>query len=145
MQMIYSNSGLALTKQSERCELNAYQDSRGIWTIGWGHTNGVKQGDVCTVAMAESWLRSDYQWATACVNHLVKVPLTQWEFDALVDFVFNVGSGNFRSSTMLILLNRSDYAGAAMEFDRWDECNGMVLAGLLHRRELETREFEGAD
>jgi lysozyme len=76
------------------------------------------------------------------VNNLVNVPLTQGQFDALVDFVYNLGVGNFESSTLLRDLNAGDMDAAANEFDKWDHVSGQVVAGLLRRREAETKEFQ---
>lgn len=140
--MQYSKNGLCLTEQFEGCKLQAYQDMRGIWTIGYGHTgNDVHEGLVWTKDQAEMALLLDVAWAERVVNHLVTVTLTQPEFDALVDFVFNAGSGNFINSTLLTKLNAGDYNGAATEFDKWDHANGKVVAGLLRRREAETSLF----
>jgi lysozyme len=134
-------TGQALTEQFEGCSLTAYQDSGGVWTIGFGHTAGVTEGMTCTQAQAEAWLLEDIQWAVSTVQNRVLVPLTQGEFDALVDFVFNVGSGNFASSTMLRMLNAGNFAGAADQFARWDLAGGQVVAGLLRRRIAEEGEF----
>jgi lysozyme len=139
--MEYSKSGLALTEQFENCRLAAYQDVRGRWTIGYGHAEGVTPGQVITQQQAEALLLEDVQTAANCVNNAVKVPLTQTEFDALVDFTYNAGGGAFKGSTMLKLLNGGDYAGAAAQFDRWDEAGGQVVAGLFRRRQAETTEF----
>jgi lysozyme len=95
----------------------------------------------CDQAQADAWLSEDVQSAVGSVNRLVTAPLTQNEFDAVVDFVFNCGSGNFAGSTMLRLLNAGDYLGAANEFDKWDHASGLVVAGLLRRREAEQAEF----
>jgi lysozyme len=142
--MNYSKSGLELTKRFEGCRLTAYQDSKGVWTIGYGHTGrGVCAGLVWTQAQADAVLRVDVAWAECVVTKAVDVSLTQAEFDALVDFTFNVGAGAFRGSTMLRLLNAGNYAEAAAEFDKWDKCggNGCVVAGLLRRRQAEMAEF----
>ena len=96
--MKYSKAGLALTESFEGCRLQAYQDSKGVWTIGYGHTAGVHSGMTGTQDLANQWLAQDVQWAESAVNANVHVALTQPEFDALVDFVFNAGSGNFRAS-----------------------------------------------
>ena len=90
------------------------------------------------------WLSTDTHFAVAAVNVLVIVPLTQAEFDALVDFTFNLGAGNFRSSTMLKLLHAGNYHAAAGEFEKWDRCGGVELAGLLRRRQAEEAEFLGS-
>ena len=139
--MEYSGNGLHLTEQFEGCKLKAYKDSGGVWTCGYGHTDGVGPSTVCTLALAEQWLQEDIQSAVNTVNHLVKVTLTQGEFDALVDFVFNEGAGHFESSTMLDLLNAGSYQAAAGQFERWDMCAGQVVAGLLRRRQAEKTEF----
>jgi lysozyme len=136
-------TGLMLTEQFEGCSLTAYQDVKGVWTIGYGHTAGVTPGMTCTQEQAAEWLQADIQWAATTVSNLVLVPLTQNEFNALVDFVFNVGSGNFSGSTMLVLLNQGDYAGAAAQFQRWDLAGGQVIQGLLNRRIAEENEFSG--
>ena len=142
--MEYSKTGLLLTEQFEGCRLEVYQDVRGIWTIGYGHTFGVNANTPpCTMDQAAAWLAEDIQSAVGSVNRLVKTTLTQSEFDAVCDFIFNVGVGNFAGSTMLKLLNKGDYAGAASEFDRWDLSGGNVVAGLLRRREAEREEFNG--
>ena len=139
----YSHTGLHLTEQFEGCRLTAYQDQGGVPTIGYGHTFGVALGDTCTQEQAEEWLQEDIGAAVDVVNRFVKVPLTQSEFDALVDFEFNLGAGSLRDSTLLRLLNAGDHAGAAEQFERWDKCNGQVVAGLLRRRLAEEAEFKG--
>lgn len=141
--MEYSKQGIELTERFEGCKLVAYLDSNGIPTIGYGHTLGVALGDTCTQAQAEQWLYEDIAWAVSVVNHNVKVQLTQGEFDALVDFVFNVGAGNFGGSTLLRLLNQGDFAGAAEEFEKWHHAGGKDVAGLLRRRLAEEDEFDG--
>jgi lysozyme len=141
MRMSYSLSGLHLTEQFEGCRLQAYQDVKGIWTCGYGHTFGVTSATTCTFEQACTWLAYDINWANNTVNSLVNVSLTQPEHDALTDFVFNVGSGNFASSTLLKLLNAGEIALAAQELDKWDKAAGVVVAGLLRRRAAETAEF----
>ena len=131
----YSKSGLALTEQFEGLRLTAYQDSVGVWTIGYGHTGpDVYPGLTITQMEAESLLLNDVGTAAASVNRLVTVPLTQNEFDALVDFVFNLGTTNFASSTLLKDLNAGNFAAASGEFHKWDHAGGRVLVGLLKRR-----------
>jgi lysozyme len=134
-------TGETLTERFEGCSLTAYPDVKGTWTIGYGHTGGVQPGQTCTQEQADEWLQIDIQGAVRTVQTLVKVPLTQDEFNALVDFVFNIGSGNFAASTMLARLNLSDYAGAAAQFERWDLAGGNVIQGLLNRRIAEENEF----
>jgi lysozyme len=131
----YSKSGLALTEQFEGLRLTAYQDSVGVWTIGYGHTGSdVHPGLTITQMEAEALLLKDVASAARCVNQLVTIPLTQNEFDALVDFVFNLGTSAFAGSSLLRDLNAGNIARAAAEFHKWDHAGGRVLVGLLKRR-----------
>jgi lysozyme len=114
------------------------------WTIGVGHTGPeVRYGLIWTQAQADAQLLADVAGAVAAVNRLVTTPLTQGEFDALVDFVFNLGVGAFAGSTMLRLLNAGNHAAAAREFEKWDMAGGKHMAGLLRRRLAEKAEFLG--
>lgn len=139
--MQYSKQGMALTEQFESCRLEAYQDQRGTWTIGWGHTLHVEAGMTCSQEQADQWLLDDVQDAANAVNQMVKIGLTQEEFDALVDFIFNLGIGNFQHSTLLADLNANDIQGVIDQFDKWDLCDGTVVAGLLRRRDAEKALF----
>jgi len=137
--MEYSEVGLALTKSFERLELEAYQDSGGTWTIGWGHTGkDVYHGKKITPAQAEALLHADLGSAVACVNRAVTVALTQNQFDALVDFCFNVGEGNFLSggpdggpSTLLRDVNARKFSSATVQFGLWIHDRGVVLPGRV--------------
>jgi lysozyme len=141
--LTYSGNGLALTEQFEGCRLSAYQDQVGVWTIGYGHTGAdVTPGLTITQVEAEALLAKDVLAAARCVNTLVKLSLTQGEFDALVDFVFNLGSGNFLRSTLLTALNAGDLAKAAAQFECWDRAGGVIVAGLLRRRQAELGLFQ---
>jgi lysozyme len=134
-----------LADEFEGDKLTAYQDIRGIWTIGRGHTGPeVHQGLTITQAQSDQLYESDHLAASTAVTRLVKVPLTDNERAALNDFVFNCGPHAFLVSTLLTLLNKGDYRGAAEEFDRWDKCAGKEVAGLLRRRQAETTLFEEA-
>jgi lysozyme len=95
----------------------------------------------CTQAVADAWLQQDIKWAEARVNTDVTVTLTQGEFAACVDFVFNCGTGNFEHSTLLKLNNADDLSDAVKQFEAWNKCDGSVVAGLLRRRAAETAEF----
>lgn len=139
--MIYSQNGLNFTEQFEGCRTVAYLDQGGTPTIGYGHTSGVSLGDKCTQEQAEKWLLEDVQEAARTVNAVVKVPLDQNQFDALVDFVFNIGSGNFESSTFLRLLNEGDRVGASEQFERWNKSGGVIRDGLIKRRIAEENLF----
>jgi len=138
-------TGVGLTEQFEGCALTPYQDVAGVWTNGYGNTHRVVPGVAITQAQAETDLLANIQWACAVVLNAVTVPLTQGEFNALVDFVFNEGSGHFASSTLLNLLNAGNYAAAAKQFEVWDVAGGQVVAGLLRRRIAEEDEFDGND
>ncbi len=140
--MVYSPTGRALTEKCEGLRTQSYQDSVGVWTIGYGHTSGVHAGMVCDQDQADEWLSEDIQGAAYVVNKVVTAPLNQNQFDALVDFVFNLGSGNFQSSTLLRLLNQGDYAGASKEFPKWNHAGGKELAGLTIRRLAEQALFD---
>lgn len=131
-----------LIKKWEELRLEAYLPTpNDVWTIGWGHTKTAKRGMKITRQEAQRLFDSDVQWAEDAVNNLVKVPLTQNQFDALVSFVFNIGETKFRKSTMLRKLNAGDYEGAAAEFPRWNKQKGEVLRGLVRRRAEEMEYF----
>lgn len=141
--MQYSKAGLALTERFESCRLTAYQDVKGVWTIGWGHTGPeVCSGLVWTQAQADAAVIVDTASAVRAVNTHVNVQLTQGEFDALVDFAYNCGAGNLYGSTLLKLVNAGDFANAANEFVKWDHAGGVEVAGLLRRRLAEKEEFQ---
>lgn len=135
-------------KYYERFRPTAYpataaERRRGIWTIGYGHTRGVKEGDTCTLAQANEWLHQDATTAAVAVNRLVKVPLNQNQYDALVSLCFNIGVGAFEESTLLRKLNAGGYAGAQAEFKRWDRQAAKELPGLERRRVAEANHFGG--
>lgn len=139
--MKISASGLALLKGHEGLSLVAYLDTGGVWTIGYGHTKGVKEGDACTPDQAVAWLDEDADDAELCILMHVIVPLTQNQYDALVSFVYNVGNGSFIGSTLLRKLNAHDYTGAADQLKRWIHDNGKIINGLVARREDERALF----
>jgi spore coat assembly protein SafA len=136
-----SQSGLDLIKGFEGLRLSAYQDSAGVWTIGYGHTGNVKPGDRITQAQADELLQKDTAWAQQAVRDQVKVPLTQGQFDALTSFTFNLGAGALAKSTLLSKLNAGDYGGAQAEFGKWVHAGGQVLQGLVRRRAAEAELF----
>jgi len=136
-----SDKGIALIKEFEGFQANAYLCPAGAWTIGWGHTTGVKAGDRVTVEQAEWFLRQDLRQFEDAVNQLVTVTLTQGQFDALVSFAFNVGVGAFQTSTLLRVLNQDKYQEAADQFLRWNRAGDQVLEGLTRRRQAERKLF----
>ena len=143
--MEYSKNGLHLTEQFEGCRLTAYPDpgtGGDPWTIGYGHTGSdVHVGLTITQEQAEELLMKDVQKAANDVKAKVTTDITQEEFDALVDFVFNCGAGNFNGSTLLKKINAGDMEGASHEFEKWDMAAGKHMAGLLKRRHSEAQEF----
>jgi len=136
-----NDAGLRLIQNSEGLRLTAYQDSVGVWTIGYGHTEGVKPGQSISEPKALAFLRADVGWAEAAVEKLVTVPLTPGQFSALVSFVFNLGAGALEESTLLKLLNQGHYVEAAGEFGKWVFAGGQVLEGLVIRRNKERQLF----
>ena len=139
-----SQRGIDLIKSFEGLRLSAYRCPADIPTIGYGTTSGVKIGDTITKERAEELLREDVRRFEDQVLRLVKVPLTQGQFDALTSFVYNLGAGNLSNSTLLRLLNAGDYAGAAAQFERWNKAGDKTLAGLVRRRAAERALFEEA-
>ena len=133
-----SQRGLNLIANFEGCKLHAYKCPAGVWTIGYGYTSQVKVGDVCTLEQARSWLETDVVGAEKKITLAVAAPLNQNQFDALVSFVFNIGHVG---ETMLALLNKEDYKGAADQFLKWDLANRMENHGLLERRRAERNLF----
>ena len=142
MTYTYSKTGVSLTEKSEGCKLTAYKDIVGVWTIGIGHTKDVKPDSICTQEQAESWLLDDVQNVEGAINRTITVPLTQNQFDALVDLGFNIGVGALLNSTLYRLLNAGNYDGAAEEFPRWDKAGGIHNAGLHARRVKEQELFK---
>ena len=144
--MRVSENGINLIKQFEGCRLTAYQDSVGVWTIGYGWTQPVDgkpvaKGMVITQQKANDLLKQGVVQYENGVNSLVKVQLNQNQFDALVDFAYNLGVNALKGSTLLRKINTGDYAGAANEFTKWNKAGGKELVGLTRRREAEKSLF----
>lgn len=143
-----SANGINLICGFEGLELKAYDDGVGVWTIGYGTTIvndiKVKKGDICTVEQAKSYMAQDLKKFESAVDTSVKVTITQNQFDALVSLAYNIGTGAFKSSTLLKKLNAKDYKGAAAQFDRWNRAGGKVMQGLVNRRAKERKLFEKA-
>lgn len=140
--MNISALGVQLVKHFEGLYLKAYLCPAKVWTIGYGHTGlkhndgTVKKGRVITEQEAEALLFQDLNTKYAPdVSRLVKVPLDQHQFDALVSFHFNTGA--LGRSTLLKKLNQNDKGGAALEFEKWTKGGGKVLPGLVRRRKAE--------
>lgn len=126
----------ALVSNAEGCRLEAYRDSKGVLTIGVGHTRGVSEGQVITEDQAEQFLESDMAEAAAAVNRLA-LPATQHQFDALVSFTFNEGEGHLACSSLLREHRAGHFAEAAADFGSWIYCDHKVLGGLVKRRAAE--------
>lgn len=149
--MKIDKKGIELIKEFEGCKLKAYQDSVGVWTIGYGHTKGFKaidgkppklsKNEVITQKQAEQLLIEDLADAENAVNRLVQVEINQDMFDALVSFTYNLGSGNLSKSKLLRLLNQGKYSEAAEQFPRWVFAGGQKLDGLVRRRKAEQKLF----
>ena len=136
-----NQAGVELLKQAEGLRLTAYKDPVGIWTIGYGSTRNVKPGMRISAEEAEQLLKMDLWRFERAVEVLVKVPLTDNQFSALVSFAYNVGEGALAKSTLLRKLNAGDYKGAAKEFGRWVKAGGTTLPGLVRRRKAEMQLF----
>lgn len=148
-------AGIELVKRFESCRLKAYaatpyEQRRGIWTIAYGHTRGVKEGDTCTQEEADAWLMEDLAEFEAGVERLVTVPLTDNQASALISLAYNIGldedldtkAEGLGDSTLLRLVNAGRFTEAAAEFPKWVFQNGQKLNGLVKRRQAERELFE---
>lgn len=130
--MNISQKGIDLIKRFEGCSLSAYRCPRGVWTIGWGHTAGVKQGDRITQEVADNYLKNDLKVYEAHVRNIVKIPVTQNQFDALVSFCYNCGQANLKK-----LVSNRNATQIAAAIIKYNKSGGKVLAGLVKRRNAE--------
>jgi lysozyme len=121
----------------------AYQDIVGIWTIGFGTTEGVKPGDTITPVQALQRKLADVQKFEGALKQCVKVELHQHEYDAFLSLAYNIGPSAFCKSTLVRKLNAGDYAGACTEILRWNKAGGRVVKGLANRREREFNQCMG--
>ena len=143
--MNISKEGLSLIKKFEGCELEAYLCPAGVWTIGYGHTKDVKEGDKINKEEADYLLQEEMMEYESYINDFVEVPLEQNQFDALCSWVYNLGPTNLKNSTMLRVLNEEKYADVPQEIKRWNKAGGEVLDGLIKRREAEAKMFAGEE
>ena len=144
--MKLSQKGVEFIKSHEALRLKAYQDSKGVWTIGWGHTKNVRPGDVITREQAEQFIRDDIAWVERTFNaDLVtgrdKPLVTQNEFDALCSLVFNIGSTAYLESTVRRKIKQGDKMAAARAFKMWVYSEHKFIQGLANRRADEVRLF----
>ena len=142
--------GLDLIKSFEKCRLEAYQDEKGVWTIGYGHIKAVKQGDTCTQEQADAWLAEDAATAWHAIVVNVKVPLTANEGGALLSWTFNTGCEAFAESTLLTILNSGNYQGVPAQMNKWvwltmPDGTKKISNGLVNRRKAEAALWSGAD
>jgi GH24 family phage-related lysozyme (muramidase) len=141
--MKMSQGGLDnLLKKFEGCKLKAYRCPAGILTIGYGHTSAagapeVTEGMTITQQEAEDILKKDLVKYEQAVLAMVKVPLAQNQYDVLVDFIYNAGGGNLKTSTMLKKVNAGDFDAVPDELMKWTKGGGKVLPGLVRRRQAE--------
>lgn len=137
--MKFSAAGMELLKRSEGFRNRVYMDVAGLPTIGYGHrllhpesfSNGISE------PQASNLLAADVRDAEQAVQRLVKVPLSQGQFDALVDFCFNLGAGRLAASSLLKSLNAGRFDDAARELLQWDHAGGQEVAALKTRRQAE--------
>jgi lysozyme len=136
-----NREGLKLLQSFEGLYLEAYQDCVGVWTIGWGVTEGVQPGMQITVAEAEKMLQDELEQFETAVADAVRVQIDDNQFSALVSFSYNLGARSLFESTLLQLLNQGKFQEAADEFPRWDKAGGQSLLGLSRRRRAERALF----
>lgn len=135
--------GIELIKHFEGCELEAYKCAAGVWTIGYGHIKGVTPESVITQEQAEQMLVEELNEYEGYINDMVTVPLSQNQFDALVSWVYNLGGGNLKASTLLKVVNSGEFNGVPEQIMRWNKAGGKVLEGLTRRRQAEVDLFSG--
>lgn len=137
-----SQAGVDLIKSFEGCRLKAYKDIVGVVTIGYGHTgDDIYENQIISQDEADQLLLDDLCIFEKGVTSFVSCPLTQNQFDALVSFSYNLGLTALKTSTLLKKLNNEDYGEAADEFLKWDKAGGVVVPGILRRRQLEQALF----
>jgi lysozyme len=136
-----SERGRKLIESFEGLKLTSYQDQRGIWTIGYGSTTDVWPNMTITQQEADDRLGIDLHNAEQAIYKNIQIPLNQNQFDALVSLVYNIGVGAFKKSTLLKLIDRADFQGAANQFLAWDKTNGVINEGLVNRRSVERNLF----
>ena len=143
--MTYSPAAIDLIKQFESLRLDAYVCPAGVWTVGWGHTDGVREGLRITEDLAEEFLRQDVELVERGLAKVIRSPLTQGQHDALVSLCFNLRGGALRlpaiAPKLVARINEGDFAAAADELLDIDRANGQVMPGLVRRRAAERSLF----
>lgn len=137
-----NEKGLALIRDSEGLRLTSYKCPAGVWTIGHGHTGpDVGPGNKISEETAERLLLKDVAIAEQGVRNLVRVPLNENQFSALVSFIFNLGETKIRNTTTILVLNKGDYQDFAKRLLLWTKSRGIELSGLVSRRQKEKALF----
>ena len=140
--MVPSANCIDLIKRFEGCKLEAYQDPAGVWTIGWGSTGpGIVEGLTIRQGTADAMLAGQVKEIGLALTDLVGFLLRQDCFDAVTSLCYNIGVNAFKHSTMLSLIKSRQLQQAALEFPKWSHINGILVAGLLKRREAEQALF----
>jgi len=145
IKMILSTQAYLTLKGLEGFKRNAYQDSKGIWTVGHGFTfinnKPVTQSTIINIPEADKLLKQLIEELELQLFPLILVPLNQNQWDALVLFVYNIGIGHFKTSEVLKLLNQKNFYKIPLEMLKWNKCDGVVVKGLENRRETESKLF----
>jgi lysozyme len=139
-----NDAGINLIKSFEALRLTAYPDpgtGAEPWTIGYGHTEGVSQGDTCTIDQATQYLQDDLNQFIQGVRSLLTLELNDNQFSALVSFAFNCGLNDLKHSTLLREINANNFDNIMVDFQMYDKGSGHILAGLLKRRTAEANLF----
>lgn len=138
-----SAEGIAMIKRFEGLRLTAYTCSSSIFTIGYGHTGkDVTEGMSISIEKAEQLFNHDLAIAETAINTLVKVSLTQCQFDALVSWTYNLGSGNLMDSTLLKVLNAGEFNKVPEQMKKWVYVKKQIILGLVRRRDEEAILFK---
>ena len=139
--MKISKSGIDLIAKWEGFRSNAYLDVVGVWTIGYGHTKGVRPGDTITKTEAKKWLESEIERHVAKFDTYIKVPLTQGQFDALASFHYNLGANILKGTGLLDAINKQDWESASKQMLLYNKGGGRIIQGLVNRRKEESELF----
>jgi len=142
--MILSAEGRDFLQKWEGLELNSYQDVKGVWTIGYGHTKTAGPDQCITEEQAKSFFKEDVRWAEKAVEQLVTATINQRQFDMLVSLVYNIGASQFARSTLLRVLNEGKYLQVPQEITRWNKSGGARIKGLVRRRLAEATNWANA-
>ena len=141
-EYMLTDKDLSFIREVEGCKLSAYQDEGGVWTIGYGHTRGVKEGDRISTYQANTWLNTDIILFEIELDHLVKVDLSRNQRTALLSFIYNIGAAQLADSTLIQYVNKKQFDLVPNEIRKWNKVDNVVSIGLTNRREKEAILFE---